>query len=74
MNYTYTDIDVVDGDIKTLTISPRLGVLIDPSVITGTFALWIGAMYMDYKQTVTDTINLRAINITSTTCTASTRT
>ena len=61
-NYTCTDIDVVDGDIKTLTISPRLGVLVDPAVISGTLAFWIGAMYMDYKQTVTDAVNLREID------------
>ena len=61
-NYTHTDIDVVDGDIKTLTISPRLGVLVDPDVISGNLAFWIGAMYMDYKQTVTDTVNLREID------------
>ncbi len=61
-NYTYTDIDIVDGDIKTLTISPRLGVLVDPESISGTFALWVGAMYMDYKQRVTDTVNLRELD------------
>jgi hypothetical protein len=61
-NYTYTDIDIVDGDIKTLTVSPRLGVLVDPSVIKGSLALWVGAMYMDYKQTVTDTVNLKEID------------
>ena len=61
-NYTYSDIDLVDGDIKTLTISPRLGVLVDPSFIKGSFALWIGAMYMDYKQTVTDSVNLQELD------------
>jgi len=61
-NYTYTDINLVDGDIKTLTISPRLGVLVDPSKIKGSFAFWIGAMYMDYKQTVTDSVNLNQLD------------
>ena len=61
-NYTYTDIDLVDGDIKTLTFSPRVGVLVDPSFIKGSFALWIGAMYMDYKQTVTDSVNLKELD------------
>jgi len=61
-NYTYTDINLVDGDIKTLTISPRLGVLVDPSIIKGSFAFWIGAMYMDYKQTVTDSVNLKELD------------
>ena len=62
-NYTYTDIDIVNGDIKTLTISPRLGVQVDPALITGNLALWIGAMYMDYKQTITDTFNLKEIDL-----------
>ena len=61
-NYTYTDINLVDGDIKTLTISPRLGVLVDPSRIKGSFAFWIGAMYMDYTQTVTDSVNLNELD------------
>jgi hypothetical protein len=61
-NYTYTDINLVNGDIKTLTISPRLGVLVDPAIIKGSFAFWIGAMYMDYKQTVTDSVNLKKLD------------
>jgi hypothetical protein len=61
-NYTYSDINLVDGDIKTLTISPRLGVLVDPAIIKGSFAFWIGAMYMDYKQTVTDSVNLNQLD------------
>ena len=61
-NYTYTDINLVDADIKTLTISPRLGVLVDPSRIKGSFAFWIGAMYMDYKQTITDSVNLNQLD------------
>jgi len=63
-NYTYSNIDLVDGDIKTLTISPRLGVLVDPAAIKGAFAFWIGAMYMDYKQTVTDSANLKELDPT----------
>jgi hypothetical protein len=61
-NYTYTDINLVNGDIKTLTVSPRLGVLVDPSMIKGSFAFWIGAMYMDYKQTITDSVNLKELD------------
>jgi hypothetical protein len=61
-NYTYTDINLVNGDIKTLTISPRLGVLVDPPIIKGSFAFWIGAMYMDYEQTVTDSVNLKELD------------
>ncbi len=62
MNYTRSDIDITDGEITTLTISPRLGILIESSAIKGSGALWIGAMYMDYKETITDSINLRQID------------
>lgn len=62
INYTETNVDVVDGNIRTLTVSPRLGILVDPDALAGTLAFWIGAMYMDYKQTVTDDINLRELD------------
>lgn len=57
-NYTYSNIDVADSEIETYTLSPRLGLLIDSAVIPGTLALWVGGMYMRYKQTVTDDVNL----------------
>jgi len=57
-NYTYSDIDLVDGDVTTLTISPRVGLLVDSPAVKGSLAFWVGAMYMKYKQTVTDDINL----------------
>lgn len=57
-NYTYSNIDVADSEIKTYTISPRLGLLVDSAVIPGNLALWVGGMYMRYKQTVTDDVNL----------------
>jgi hypothetical protein len=62
VNYTQSNIDVVDGEIKTLTVSPRIGVLVDPAAIKGSLALWVGAMYMDYKQTVSDEINLNELD------------
>ena len=62
VNYTESTVDVIDGKIKTYTASPRLGVLVDPGALAGTLAFWIGAMYMDYKQTVSDDINLRELD------------
>ncbi len=58
-NYTYSKIDVVDGDIKVYTISPRVGVYYDPDSVPGSLAAWVGGMYMRYRQTVTDDINLQ---------------
>jgi hypothetical protein len=62
MNYTRSDINLTDGEVTTLTISPRLGILFDPPAIKGSGALWIGAMYMDYKETISDSINLKQID------------
>ena len=61
-NYTYSNIDVVNGKVTTLTISPRLGLLVDSPAIKGSLAFWVGAMYMKYKQTVTDDINLNELD------------
>jgi hypothetical protein len=58
-NYTYSNIDVVDSEIKTYTLSPRVGLLIDPDSVPGSLAFWVGGMYMRYRQTVTDDVNLR---------------
>ena len=61
-NYTYSNIDIVDGKITAYTISPRVGLLVDSSKIPGSLALWVGAMYMRYRQTITDDINLQEID------------
>jgi hypothetical protein len=62
MNYTRSDINLTDGEVTTLTISPRLGILFESLAVKGTGALWVGAMYMDYKETISDSINLRQID------------
>jgi hypothetical protein len=61
-NYTFSNIDVVDGEIKTYTVTPRVGWLVDSTKIPGSLALWVGAMYMRYRQTITDDINLQEID------------
>jgi hypothetical protein len=61
-NYTYSNIDVVDGKIRVYTISPRVGMLLNPESVPGSLALWVGAMYMRYRQTVTDDINLQELD------------
>jgi hypothetical protein len=58
-NYTYSTVDIVDGRIDAVTVAPRLGLIMDPPDIKGSIAVWIGAMYMHYKQTVTDDVNLQ---------------
>jgi hypothetical protein len=61
-NYTYSDIDVANSEIETYTMSARLGTLVDPKAIKGSLAFWVGAMYMDYEQTVTDSIDLSTVS------------
>lgn len=61
-NYTYSDIDLANSKIETYTISPRLGILVNPDAIEGSLSFWVGAMYMDYKQTVTDSIDLNTLS------------
>ncbi len=61
-NYTYSNVDVVDGKIRVYTISPRVGMLFNPESVPGSLALWVGAMWMRYRQTITDDINLQEID------------
>ncbi len=61
-NYTYSTVNVVDSRIDTVTVAPRLGLLVDPPGIQGSLAFWIGAMYMHYKQTVADNISLQELD------------
>ena len=58
-NYTYSNVDVVDGKIRVYTVSPRVGMLYNPESVPGSLALWVGAMWMRYRQTITDDINLQ---------------
>jgi hypothetical protein len=61
-NYTYSNIDVANSQIKAYTISPRVGLQMNPSAVPGALALWVGAMYMNYNQTVTDNIRLNELD------------
>lgn len=55
LNYTYTDLDILDGNIKALVISPRIGYefVFDP-MFSGQgntkVQVWTGAMYQDITQ------------------------
>lgn len=55
LNYTKTDLDILDGDIKALIISPRVGYeFVFSPLITGQgntkLQVWTGAMYQDITQ------------------------
>lgn len=55
VNYTKTNLDILDGDIKALVISPRVGYeFVFSPLITGQgntkLQVWTGAMYQDITQ------------------------
>ncbi|HGN0022379.1 TPA: hypothetical protein ACKRFR_002095 [Proteus mirabilis] len=55
LNYTKTSLDILDGDIKALVISPRVGYeFVFQPLITGQgntkLQVWTGAMYQDITQ------------------------
>lgn len=55
INYTRADLDILDGEIKALVITPRIGYTFNlPQMIEGhgnsKLQLWTGAMYQDVTQ------------------------
>ncbi|MGJ3355757.1 hypothetical protein [Providencia sp. Je.9.19] len=62
LNYTRTDLDILDGNIKALIISPRIGYqfTLDP-LIEGQgntkIQIWTGAMYQDITQRFKGDVN-----------------
>ncbi|QCJ68775.1 hypothetical protein C9446_02125 [Providencia heimbachae] len=62
LNYTRTDLDILDGNIKALIISPRIGYeftfdpLIDGQGNTKV-QIWTGAMYQDITQRFKGNVN-----------------
>lgn len=55
-NYTWTKFDVLDGNIKTFTVTPRLGYRFTTPGINainlkpGKLNLWVGSMYQNIQQ------------------------
>ncbi|QPB80896.1 hypothetical protein EHE21_16585 [Proteus sp. GOKU] len=62
LNYTKTNLDILDGDIKALIISPRVGYeFVFEPLISGQgntkLQVWTGAMYQDITQRFKGDIN-----------------
>ncbi|TCM61814.1 hypothetical protein EC844_12732 [Acinetobacter calcoaceticus] len=62
INYTKSDLDILDGDIKALMVTPRVGYSFElPALIDGQanskLQLWTGAMYQDVTQSFRGNIN-----------------
>lgn len=59
-SYTETDLNVIDGSIKSIVISPRIGY--DFNRLGAPLRLWVGAMYQDVEQSLSG--NLTDIGLT----------
>jgi len=53
-NYTWTNLDVVPTTVEVQTITPRIGIMLEGFKTTGTGTFWLGAMYIDVNQLITD--------------------
>ncbi|MCL1066387.1 virulence protein [Shewanella olleyana] len=49
INYTNTDLDIIDGEISSIVVSPRVGYR--TSVYGHESQFWVGAMYQNVEQT-----------------------
>jgi len=62
VNFTFTDLNVTDGDITALTVTLHVGVLLEWQHIKGSSAVWMGAVYQNYNQTLSTSIKLREVD------------
>jgi len=58
-NYTWSNLDVIPTTVEVQTITPRVGILLEGFKTIGTGTFWLGAMYIDVNQEVSDQFNLR---------------
>jgi hypothetical protein len=61
VNYTLSDLDIADSDVKTITASPRFGLLLE-SRAKGQGVLYVGAMYIEFDQSLRGSISLADID------------
>jgi hypothetical protein len=55
-NQTWTDLNIAAEAMVTHTLAPRVGAILDASMSPGQGAVWIGGMYVRYRQTFLGTI------------------
>jgi len=61
-NYTWTNLDVVSTTVEAQTLTPRIGLMLESFKAIGTGTIWIGAMYINLNQKVSDKFDLRSQN------------
>ena len=57
-NYTLSDMDALPQVVAAQTLSSRIGLSLEAFKTLGKGALWIGAMYLDINETISEKINL----------------
>ncbi|HBH50062.1 MAG TPA: hypothetical protein DDX98_15565 [Bacteroidales bacterium] len=57
-NYTLSDMDVIPQTVHAQTLSTRVGVSLDALNTIGKGTFWIGAMYLQINQKVSEIINM----------------
>ena len=61
-NYTWTNLDVIPTTVEVQTITPRVGILLEGFKTIGTGTFWLGAMYIDINQAISDEFDLKESN------------
>ena len=61
VNYTLSDLDIAHSEVKTITASPRLGLLLE-SKAKGQGVLYVGAMYVEFDESLMGSISLSDID------------
>ncbi len=51
-NYSWASVDIVDGLVQTLSVTPKLGMVIETRRLPGTGAVFLGAMYVNFDLTI----------------------
>ena len=57
-NYTWTNLDVITTTVKVQTVTPRIGIMLEGFKTVGTGTFWLGAMYIDVNQQITDSFSI----------------
>jgi len=61
-NQTWTHLNIAPDALRTMTMAPRIGLLLDASMSRGHGALWMGAMVINYHQTFLGSVPVEDID------------
>jgi hypothetical protein len=61
-NGSHTQLDVTDSELTAYSVTPRIGWRVTSSTEDARGALWIGAMFLEYDQTITGSISTASLD------------